>query len=56
MKTIKVTIVMKIDEFCSGDFVLDHVRDFLEPGEQVLGFQIEDIQSLEDVKELLFKD
>jgi hypothetical protein len=56
MKTIKVTIVMKIDEFCSGEFVLDHVRDFLEPGEQVLGFQIDDIKSLDDVKELLVKD
>lgn len=56
MKTVKVTMVMKIHEFCNGHFVLDHVRDCLEPGEDVLGFQIEDIQSLEDVKELLFKD
>ena len=56
MKTIKVTIVMKIDEFCSGEFVLDSVRDCLEPGEQVLGFQIEQFENLDDVKELLVKD
>jgi hypothetical protein len=56
MKTIKVTIVMKIHEFCTGNFVLDSVRDYLEPSEQVLGFQIDDIKSLEDVKELLVKD
>lgn len=56
MKTIKVTIVMKIDEFCSGEFVLDSVRDSLEPGEDVLGFQVTDVQNLEDVKELLFEE
>jgi hypothetical protein len=56
MQTIKVTIVMKIDEFCSGHFVLDSVRDSLEPGEDVLGFQVTDVQDLEDVKELLVKD
>jgi hypothetical protein len=56
MQTIKVTIVMKIDEFSSGHFVLDSVRDGLEPGEDLLGFQVEHIQSLEDVKELLFEE
>jgi hypothetical protein len=56
MKTIKVTIVMKIHEFCTGNFVLDSVRDYLDPGEQVLGFQVTDVQNLDDVKELLVKD
>jgi hypothetical protein len=59
-KMVKATFIMEFPEDVSGDFMLAHMDDVLEPGEKIVGFQVVDTDmaqlKAEGLDNMLFTD
>jgi hypothetical protein len=59
-KMVKATFVFEFPEDVSGDFMLAHMDDVLEPGEKIVGFQVVDTDmaqlKAEGLNSILFTD
>jgi hypothetical protein len=59
-KMVKATFVFEFPEDVSGDFMLAHMDDVLEPGEKIVGFQVVDTDmaqlKAEGLDNMLFTD
>ena len=57
-KIVKATFILEVHEDESGDFLLAHVQNVLEPGEKILGFHTGHyaMEELDHFKDILFQD
>lgn len=57
---VKATFIMEFPEDVSGDFMLAHMDNVLEPDEKILGFQVVDTDmaqlKAEGLDSMLFTD